>query len=89
MHAVSLRQTAVSVRQRGRVNAGHRLISWGALSLGAPLGGVLASVLGSQHAMVIGALDMPLATLRVWLSPIPGLRSIAHRPRIQRPVRRG
>ena len=77
MHAVSLRQTAVAKQLRGRVNAGYRLISWGALPVGAAVGGVLASALGAQQAMVIGALGIPLATLWVWFSSIPGLRSIA------------
>lgn len=43
VHAVSLRQTVVPDHVQGRVNAGYRLISWGALPVGAGLGGALAS----------------------------------------------
>lgn len=75
-HAVSLRQTAVGDHVRGRVNAAYRLISWGAIPLGAALGGVLAAGLGSEQAMIIGALGMPLATLWVALSPVRRLATI-------------
>jgi Na+/melibiose symporter-like transporter len=77
MHAVSLRQIAVPEQVRGRVNAGYRLVSWGALPLGAAIGGALASTLGAHDAMVIGAVGIPLATLWVWISPIPSLRTVA------------
>jgi MFS family permease len=76
VHAVSLRQTAVPEHLHGRVNAGYRLISWGAIPLGASVGGWLASTAGSHHAMLVGALAIPLATVWVAASPIPRLRTI-------------
>jgi Na+/melibiose symporter-like transporter len=76
VHAVSLRQTVVSDELRGRVNAGYRLISWGAIPLGAALGGVLATELGSRDAMLIGAFGMPLATVWVGMSAIRRLATI-------------
>jgi MFS family permease len=76
VHAVSLRQTAVPEVIRGRVNAAYRLISWGAIPLGAAAGGLLASVAGGQVAMITGAAGMSLATLWVAFSAVPRLRTI-------------
>ena len=77
VHAVTLRQTAVPEYLRGRVNAAYRLISWGAIPLGAAVGGVVASQASAQAAMVIGALGMALATLWVAFSAVPRLRTIS------------
>ncbi len=43
---VSLRQRIVPNRLLGRVNASHRLFSWGAWPIGALLGGLIAEVFG-------------------------------------------
>jgi MFS family permease len=76
VHAVSLRQSAVPDSVRGRVNAGYRLISWGAIPVGASLGGLLAGQLGARTAMLIGAFGIPLATLWVAASAVPRLATI-------------
>lgn len=77
VHTISLRQTAIPDALRGRVNAGYRLVSWGAVPVGATLGGLLATALGPYPAMVVGALGIPLATLWVAFSPIPRLATIS------------
>jgi MFS family permease len=77
VHAVSLRQTAVPEYLRGRVNAAYRLISWGAIPLGAAVGGIVASQASAQAAMITGALGMALATLWVAFSAVPRLRTIS------------
>jgi predicted MFS family arabinose efflux permease len=76
VHAVSLRQTAVREDLRGRVNAAYRLISWGAIPLGAATGGVVATQASAQVAMITGAVGMSLATLWVAFSAVPRLRTI-------------
>ena len=76
VHAVSLRQTAVREDLRGRVNAAYRLISWGAIPLGAAAGGIVATQASAQVAMIAGAVGMSLATLWVAFSPVPRLRTI-------------
>ena len=76
VHAVSLRQSAIPAHLHGRVNAGYRLISWGAIPLGASLGGLLAAQLGAHAATLIGAFGIPLATGWVAASSIPRLTSI-------------
>ena len=77
VHAVSLRQTAVPEYLRGRVNAAYRLISWGAIPLGAAAGGIVASQASAEAAMITGALGMALATLWVAFSAVPRLRTIS------------
>lgn len=76
VHAVTLRQTAVAEHLRGRVNAAYRLISWGAIPLGAGAGGYLAGRLGAETTTIVGAVGMSLATLWVLFSAVPRLRSI-------------
>lgn len=76
VHAVSLRQSALPEHLRGRVNASYRLISWGAVPLGAAAGGVLATSAGAEASMVTGSVGMALATLWVLFSAVPRLRSI-------------
>ncbi|MBO3095462.1 MFS transporter [Cellulomonas dongxiuzhuiae] len=74
--AVSLRQLAVVPELRGRVNATYRLASWGSLSIGALVGGVLVTSLGPWLAAVIGAVPMALASLPVVASPVRRMRRI-------------
>ena len=76
VHAVSLRQAAVPEHLRGRVNAAYRLISWGAIPLGAAVGGLVATQGGNQAAMIVGAIGIALATVWVAWSPVPHLRRI-------------
>ena len=73
----ALRQTAVPEYLRGRVNAAYRLISWGAIPLGAAAGGIVATQASAQVAMITGALGMSLATLWVAFSAVPRLRTIS------------
>jgi MFS family permease len=76
-HAVTIRQVAAAPGLRGRVNAAYRLISWGAVPLGALLGGLVATRAGSWAAMVAGAAGLATATLWVALSPVRTLRTAA------------
>jgi len=76
VHAVSLRQAAVPEQMRGRVNAAYRLISWGAIPVGAAVGGIVATQASAEAAMITGAAGMSLATLWVAFSAVPRLRSI-------------
>jgi Na+/melibiose symporter-like transporter len=79
VHAVTLRQTAVPEHLRGRVNAAYRLISWGAIPLGAAAGGLLASQWGAETTMIAGAVGMSLATL--WGGLLGGAAAAQHRRR--------
>ncbi|GAA3569926.1 MFS transporter [Nonomuraea rosea] len=74
--STSIRQIAVTEEVRGRVNAGYRLASWGALSIGALVGGVLTTILGPVAAALAGTAVMALASLPVALSPARHVRTI-------------
>lgn len=74
--AVSLRQLTTAPELRGRVNAAYRLISWGALAIGAIAGGALATILTPWLAALIGAVLMAIATLPVTLSPVRSMRTL-------------
>ena len=76
VHAVTLRQTALPEHQVGRAQAAYRLIAWGAIPVGAGLGGAVATVAGSQAAVTLGAVGVALATVWVALSGVPRLHSI-------------
>lgn len=76
VHATSLRQSAVPDAVQGRVNAAYRMVSWGAVPIGAGLGGIVAGHSGPHAAMVIGALGIPLATCWIAASAIPRVRTI-------------
>lgn len=81
--AVSLRQLAVEPTLRGRANAGYRLVSWGALSIGALAGGVLVTALDPWAAGMLGAGLMALATVPVALSPVRRMRRIEEVQEVQ------
>lgn len=74
--STSIRQLALPAELRGRVNAGYRLASWGALSIGAILGGALITFIGPVGSAVSGAALMALATMPIALSPVRGIREI-------------
>ena len=52
---VSLRQAIIPERLFGRVNSVYRLLGWGGMSLGALLGGLLASAFGLTAPMWFGS----------------------------------
>lgn len=76
VHATSLRQTVVPNALQGRVNAAYRMVSWGAVPLGAGLGGTIAAQTGPHAAMLVGALGIPTGTIWIAMSAIPRLRTI-------------
>jgi MFS transporter len=76
VHAVSLRQAATPEALRGQVNAAYRLVSWGAIPVGAAIGGVIATQTDPFTAMVTGAIGVSVSTVWVALSAVPALRSI-------------
>jgi MFS family permease len=68
--AVSLRQSLVPDELLGRVNGAYKVVSWGAMPLGALLGGVLAGLFGLRAPFVVaGGI---LAALAVALVPAIG-----------------
>ncbi|HEX5613949.1 MAG TPA: MFS transporter [Acidimicrobiia bacterium] len=72
--AVSYRQARVPEHLLGRVMAGYRCIAYGAMPVGAALGGVLADGLGLRAPFIAGALLT--ATLLVYLVPVSRDRAL-------------
>ena len=78
IQAVSLRQLITPDQLLGRVNASYLLVVYGAMPLGALLGGTLGSWLGLRTALLIGACCLPLALVWVVFSPLRRLRTLDH-----------
>ena len=76
-HAITVRQLATPDQLRGRVNSAYRLISWGAIPVGASVGGVVTTTFGAWPAMLTGGLGVAAATLWVVFSPVPQLSQVA------------
>lgn len=72
--AVSLRQAVTPDRLLGRMNASYRFLTFGAIPIGALLGGTLGELLGVRAAMAAGAAGCLLTVPWVLLPPLPALR---------------
>jgi MFS family permease len=73
---LSLRQAITPPALLGRTNASMRLLGWGAIPIGSVVGGLLGGAIGLRQTIVLGALGSLLASLPVWLSPLPRLRQL-------------
>jgi MFS family permease len=71
---VSLRQTVVPDQLLGRMTASVRFIIWGAVPIGAFLGGILGETFGLRAALWVGAVGNLLAFSWVFWSPVRRLR---------------
>jgi predicted MFS family arabinose efflux permease len=82
VHVITVRQTITPDDLLGRMNASYRTLTYGAIPVGAMIGGVLGETIGLQATMAVGAVGVFLAPLWVLLSPVPGIRDAAAYPRI-------
>lgn len=71
-----LQQTTVPNRLLGRMNATYLLLSLGAGSVGALLGGFLGGEIGLRPALALGAAGLSLAWLWLLFSPLRTLREL-------------
>lgn len=74
--AVSIRQSVTPDHLLGRMTASYRSISYGAVPLGAAIGGLVGELVGLHAGLVIGALGMTTTVAVVVFSPLPGLRTV-------------
>lgn len=72
---VSVRQKVTPDHLLGRMNATERFVVYGAIPLGALLGGILGEAAGVRVALVAGMLGMLAASLWLLLSPVRSMRS--------------
>ena len=77
VHVVSLRQAATPDHLLGRMNASYRFFTYGAIPLGALLGGVLGETIGLRATLVAGAVGLLLAPLWLYASAVSELRDLA------------
>ena len=75
--AVTLRQSAIPSDLLGRAQATYRLLTYGAIPVGAILGGVLVDAIGAQSAVIACTLGVAVAPIWIFLSPLPRLRTLA------------
>lgn len=80
VHVVSLRQAATPDHLLGRMNASHRFFTYGAIPLGALLGGSLGEAIGLRETLLVDALGLLLALAWVVASPLPRLRELPELP---------
>jgi predicted MFS family arabinose efflux permease len=76
INQVSFRQTIVPDAVQGRMNATMRSIGYGAVALGALVGGVVGLLYGILSAMTTGALISLIPVLVIWFGPVGRLREI-------------
>jgi predicted MFS family arabinose efflux permease len=75
---VSLRQSLCPSVLLGRMNASVRFLAWGAMPLGALLGGFLAGSFGVSATLWVAAVGMFLSVSWLLLSPLRTTTSVAH-----------
>ncbi len=76
IHIASLQQSIVPIRLLGRMNASYLLLSLGAGSVGALLGGLLGGSIGLRPTLLIGTIGVALAWLWLPFSPLRRLRTL-------------
>ncbi|NES15984.1 MULTISPECIES: MFS transporter [Micromonospora] len=70
VNAVSLRQAATPPALLSRMTATSRFVIWGAMPLGAALGGALTGLLGAPAYLALASLGMAAAALVTRCSPV-------------------
>jgi len=76
VHVVSLRQTITPDRLLGRMTASYRLVVFGAIPVGALIGGGLGEAIGLRATLAVGAVGLLFAVLWVVFSPVSKLREL-------------
>jgi MFS family permease len=73
VYSVTLRQTVTPGRLLGRMNASYRFLTYGAIPVGALIGGALAEAFGVRNAIALGAAGLLIAPVVLFLSPMRSL----------------
>ncbi|MFI9780986.1 hypothetical protein ACIHCV_41190 [Streptomyces sp. NPDC051956] len=76
INQVSFRQAPCPSGLFSRMNATMRFLIWGAMPLGALLGGLLGSTIGVRGTLLVGAVGRSLTFLLVFLSPLRRMREL-------------
>lgn len=73
VYSVTLRQTLTPARLLGRMNASYRFLTYGAIPVGALVGGAFAEAFGVRAAIALGAAGLLVAPVALFLSPMRSL----------------
>jgi predicted MFS family arabinose efflux permease len=73
---ISLRQAITPDRLQGRMNSVMRFILWGAIPLGALLGGGLAVTIGLRATLFVSGIGVAVSWLPVFFSPVRTLATV-------------
>jgi MFS family permease len=73
VYSVTLRQTLTPGRLLGRMNASYRFLTYGAIPIGALMGGAVAEAIGVRNAITLGAAGFLTALVVLLMSPIRSL----------------
>ncbi len=73
VYSVTLRQTLTPGRLLGRMNASYRFLTYGAIPVGALIGGAVAEAVGVRNAIALGTAGLLIAPAFVFLSPMRSL----------------
>jgi MFS family permease len=76
VNALALRQTRAPREALGRVNAVFRMIDWGALPVGALMGGFIGTVFGLRATLAVAAVLGVVSALWLVASPVRRLREL-------------
>jgi MFS family permease len=76
INLLSLRQAITPDHLQGRVNATFRFFNLGGVALGALVAAAMSQFFGLRAMLFVAAFGLCLPPLRIFLSPVPGLRSI-------------
>jgi MFS family permease len=76
VHVVSLRQASTPDHLLGRMNASYRFVTYGAIPVGALLGGFLGEAIGLRATLLVSALGLLVALLWIAASAVPRLREL-------------
>ncbi len=86
VNQISLRQALIPDEVLGRVNATRRVFVFGAIPLGAVLGGGMGEALGLRTTLVVGAMALVGSVVVSFLSPLRSARTLPE-PRTDAPGR--
>jgi MFS family permease len=76
VHFVSLRQAVTAPELLGRMNASYRTLTYGAIPVGAIVGGALGQILGLHTTLLIAGIGLLLTPVILLLGPLPSIRDL-------------
>jgi MFS family permease len=80
--ALAYRQAVAPELLLGRITAGYRFISYGAIPIGALLGGWAGESIGLRGGLIVGTIGLVIAVAFALLSPLRSVRALPETPEV-------